>query len=428
MVAKLSRGVINNLEGVRMLQERPPNMLDYLLIERDVAGYGGIPVDKNDYIALIQHPGLTTPFVTELINLGDSGAQKAEDALVQENVLYAVENSPAYQIKYSEALGIDSKDGLVEWINGEIITADDLNKLPALTNTDLKTHKEGTSYWYVPNKPGGRIYETGGTTSGKMPSKIPYSNIDDEVATIVLCAGLVKYAEVKEGQKALILAPAYPHAFGPKLEDGLERLGVECHWKHFSPQTSEAILNKIGDVNPDLLVGAPHGPKGAMAALDVLKATDDSLGTEIFPTYLEGKTIMSGGAPISMEFLSELYDEVGVNRVINEYGSAQKMGYSGKAETNGRTKGYSANVEIPPGYWAVHTIKDQNTPGCFSRGLFTVLGREKMPIVNYDPNDNLKRNGRVLEDVCRVEWFKIDEAGNWTVEIPVNAGTCVSGV
>jgi phenylacetate-coenzyme A ligase PaaK-like adenylate-forming protein len=429
MVASAKQEWITDIKEIASSQNRPPNLVDYLLLETDIYE-NRIPKGLNDYISLICHRDLTKAIAPIIGGITNRYARKIEDDLVGETVLFAVRNSPAYRKKYKAHLGINDSERLANWVKKEITSSEDLTKLPTITNTDLKYPKEGAAYWYIPGKAFKRRYQTGGTTTGKSPSKIPYSHVDDEVATLISCAGLIKYAEVKEGQKALSLAPGYPHAFGPKLQDSLERLGVCCDSRHFAPQTPEDLLALIDRERPsyDILIGAPHGPKGATGSLDVLKATDDTKGTDIFQNNLRDSTIIVGGAPITRDLLNELYKEVGAGLVVNGYGSAQMMGYFDRLDLDGDSGGYRSSIDIPLGYWIVHPTEDESVPARFSKGLFTVLGREIMPIINYDPNDILKINNSKITDLCRAEWFKQEEDGSWKVVIPVNAGTCASAV
>ena len=420
-------GKITSLEEIGEKQDRPPNMLDYLLIEK--CGEA-IPEDKYEYRDLICSSKRTEELIDLLgIVKNQAEGKKIADLLVQDNVLYAVENSEAYQKKYGNELNIRDRDKLIKWVKENIKSSEDLEHLPPLTNDDIRRQELYPYGWWIPGKIPAKVFQSGGTTGD--PAYIPYSKIDYEIACLIAAKGFKEYGEIKENSRALFLVPPDPHAFGPPCSHSLEKLRAISIWKHFRNLSTEQILDQIAKVEPDILIAAPHGPKGAAGALDVLLKKDQELGTEILPTYLENKKIVSGGAPISTELVEELYEDVGVERIVSGYGSANIIGYFGPIRRK-REDGikFFSEVEIPAGYWIVTPIEDEEAPEGWSRYGITVLGREIMPIIKFDHEDygkvDLKRGK--IEDICRKDWFVKREDGKYEVRIPSQVYTCISEV
>jgi len=420
-------GKITSLEEIREKQDRPPNMLDYLLIEK--CGEA-IPEDKYEYRDLICSSKRTEELIDLLgIVKNQAEGKKIADLLVQDNVLYAVENSEAYQKKYGNELNIRDRDELIKWVKENIKSSEDLEYLPPLTNDDIRKPELYPYDWWIPGKIPAKVFQSGGTTG--EPGYIPYSAIDYEVACLSMARDIKNSVEIKDGDKVLFLVPSNPHPYGPSCSYCLEKLRAISLWKHFRNLSTEQILDQIAKVEPDVLIAAPHGPKGAAGALDVLLKKDQELGTEILPTYLENKKIVSGGAPISTELVEELYEDVGVERIVSGYGSSQVMGFFGPATRKREDKiNFFSEVEIPTGYWIVTPIEDEEAPEGWSRYGITVLGREIMPIIKFDHEDygkvDLKRGK--IEDICRKDWFVKREDGKYEVRIPSQVYTCISEV
>ncbi len=417
---------ISNLGEIKEESNRPPNLMDYVLLEK--LG-DNIPTDKHEYYDLISSSKRTEEYINAISNISNREAKKVEDSLIQDNVLYAIENSKYYLNKYKEALRKDP-DELVKWIKKNINTGEDVEQLPSLTNEDIRKERLYPYGWWIPKKRLAKVFQSGGST-GK-PSYIPYSGTDYEIACLVISEGLKKYMNVKEGNKQLFLVPPEPHPYGPVYSDSLKKIGGIPIWKHFRSFSTEQILEQIKEVNPDTLVTAPHGSKGAAGALDVLLKTDQEKGTEILPTYLEDKKIISGGAPISKELVEELYEDIGVKEIVSGYGSTQVMTYCGKPiskERNDKVEFFS-EVNIPSGYWVVTPIEDEEAPENWNGYAITVLGREAMPIIKFDPGDygKVDLENREIEDICRKEWFHQKKDGSYEVRIPSEVYTCVSEV
>jgi len=243
-------------------------------------------------------------------------------------------------------------------------------------------------------------------------------------------------ADIKDGDKILFLGPGDPHLMGPNAAYGFERMGIATipYWKHFKNPSSQEIISFMGELKPDIVLATPHGPKGATAALDVLLATDQRDGTDILPNCLEGKTILTGGAPMARRLIDELYDTINVGSIVNGYGNAQTGGALGKKISKEHKEGdpdFCSDIEIPPGYWIVNAISDSEAPSPWSRFGLTVLGREVMPIIKYDPGDygQVNLTERIIDKICRIEWFYKDtNTGKYNVRIPSQVGTCISGV
>jgi phenylacetate-coenzyme A ligase PaaK-like adenylate-forming protein len=298
------------------------------------------------------------------------------------------------------------------------------------------TRKPGLSHnaWWIPGKRIAKTFQTGGSTG--RPSIIPYSPIDKEVASLLLGIQLRKDINIKDGDKILFLAPSEPHPMGPVTALAFERMRTATipYWKHFKNLSTQEIISFIGELKPDIILAAPHGPKGATASLDVLLDTDQKNGTDILPNCLEGKIILTGGAPIARRLVEELYDTIKVECIINGYGNAHTTGFLGKKLNKAYKEGdpdFSSDMEIPQGYWTVNVIPDQEAPNPWSRFGITVLGREVMPIIKYDPGDygQVNQNERIIDKICRIEWFYKDKnTGRYSVRIPSQVGTCISGV
>ncbi len=419
---------ISSLEEIKEELNRPPNLLDYILIEK----YGeNIPIDKDEYHDLISSSKRAGEYINAITNIDNKEAKEVEDLLIQDNVLYSVENSDPYLAKYKKELRISDSDKLAKWIKENINTSEDLEYLPTLTNDDIRKEELYPYGWWIPKKRPAKIFQSGGST-GK-PTYIPYSSTDYETACLVVSEALKNYMNVKEGDKQLLLTPPDPHCYGPTYSDSLKKIGGIPIWKHFRNISTEQILTQIREVNPDALVAAPHGPKGAAGALDVLLKTDQEKGTEILPTYLENKKIFTGGAPISKGLVEELYEDIGVKEIINGYGMTQTVAYCGKPINKERNDGieFFSEVEIPPGLWVVTPIEDKDAaPQGWSRYGITALGKEAMPIIKFDPGDygKVDLKNRKIEDICRKEWFYKEKDGSYKVKIPSQVYTCVSEV
>ncbi|MCD6274865.1 MAG: hypothetical protein J7J15_02460 [Candidatus Aenigmarchaeota archaeon] len=420
------RDKIDSLADIREKANRPPNVFDYILIE--ICGET-IPEDERAYTDLIISSERTEEYITLISSIKEE-YKKIEDLLIQDNVLYAIEKSKPYQKKYGDTLSIKDPDNLIRWVKKNIKESEDLEHLPPLTNDDIRKPELYPYGWWIPSKIPAKTFQSGAST-GK-PAYIPYSIADYEIACMYAAEGLKKYANVQEGDKVLLLVPPDPHPYGPACSCALEKIGCVPIWKHFKNFSTEQILSQIEEVKPDVLITAPHGPKGAAGALDVLLKTDQEMGTNILPIYLKNKKIVSGGAPINKELVDELYGEVYVKRIVNGYGSAQVMGaYSTltKRKRNDNVRFFS-EVEIPSGYWVVTPINDEEAPEGWSRYGITVLGREIMPIIKFDHGDYgmVDLENRKIEDICRVEWFFKNPDGTITVKIPPKVNTCISEV
>ncbi len=419
---------IDNLKEIREEANRPPNILDYIFIEI----YGeSIPTDERTYRDLISSSKRTEEYMNLIRSIKEKDEdKKIENLLIQDYVLYAVENSKPYQKKYGDELGIKDLDNLIRWVKENIKESEDLEHLPPLTNDDIRKHDLYPYGWWIPSKIPAKTFQSGAST-GK-PAYIPYSIADYEIACMYAAEGLKKNVNIKEGDKVLLLVPPDPHPYGPACSRSLEKIGGVPIWKHFRNFSTKQILTQIEAVTPDILIVAPQGPKGAAGALDVLLKTDQERGTDILPTHLQNKKIVSGGAPINKDLVDELYEDVNVERIVNGYGSAQVMGAYGtpiKRKRNDDVRFFS-EVEIPSGYWVVTPIKDEEAPEGWSRYGITVLGREIMPIIKFDHNDygRVDLENRKIEDICRVEWFFENPDGTITVKIPPNVHTCISKV
>jgi len=443
MVANNSlTGNYEDLSEIR--QNRAPNTLDAILYQKGE----DIPRHPRKYLHHLSNPEneFTDLFVDRIGNMSLSDTGRIENELVRQNVLYAVENSPFYQNKYKKALKLDSKEGLVGWVEENIQASDDLEMLPVLTNHDFKTASTGYSWGLmIPGKAEELKkmdtfvcnYQTGGTTGAGVASVIPYSEIDKQASAYEMLAGLVKYGGIEKGGKVLIVAPGQPHPFGPIVETALEKYSNTIHWKHFSPATTSAkivdYIKLLGEQEGiDCIVGAPHGPKGAQASLDMLVQADEENGTDVFEDHLKGKNVVVGGSPTKRDFAIKLYDIF--DKVTNQYGSAQFMGGNAPmreiwTDDDGL---FSADAYKTRGYWSIRELKDSNAPEPWSRMKLTVLGRDILPIINYDPSDYVQitetPDGMLLKYICRVEFFKELPGGGYTIEIPSGIMSCVSGV
>lgn len=419
----------SSLDEVRVFQDRPLNIVDVFLFTR----CDGIPKDPELYLSTIRNQKIVEDFIKYIDGISLMEVRKIEDLLIEDNILYAIEKSKMYRKKYMSDLNINDYERLRAWIKNNIKTSEDLDLLPPLTNEDMRRPGLDYNAWWIPGRRIASTYQSGGST-GK-PSIIPYSPIDKTVACLANSAMVRKYISIKEWSNILMLGPGDPHPLGPLFAYCFELMGIATtmFWKHFKNTSSEAILSMISELHPDILISAPHGPKGATAALDVLLATDQQNGTEILPTCLKGKTIISGGAPMARSLCEELYNNISVSSMLNGYGSAQTGGTC--ADISGEFKegdpDFSSKIEIPSGYWSVNPISDEEAPESWSRFGISVLGREIMPIINYEPGDYGQvdvKKGRI-DHICRIEWFYKDiKTGRCGVKIPSQVTTCISGV
>jgi phenylacetate-coenzyme A ligase PaaK-like adenylate-forming protein len=418
-----------DFDDIRKFQDRPLNILDPYLIEK----CDGIPPRVEDYLGIICHPDFAEGFYDYMMGISKNKAQKIEDLLIRDNICYAIDKSKLYRKKYMKHLNINDSNRLKSWAKNNIKTGEDLELLPSLTNDDVRSPGLEHNAWWVPGKRIAKTFQTGGST-GK-PSIIPYSPIDKEVAGLLIGLQLRKNINIKEGDRVLFLAPSEPHPMGPVSALGFERIGISTipYWKHFKNTSSQEIISFIGELKPDIVLAAPHGPKGATAALDILLDTDQQNGTDILPKCLEGKIILTGGAPISRRLIDELYGTINVSCIINGYGNAHTTGFIKKISREHKEGDpeFSSDMEIPQGYWTVNEILDPAAPNPWTRFGLTVLGREAMPIIKYDPGDygQVNLTEKTINKICRIEWFYRDvNTGKYSVKIPSQVGTCISGV
>jgi len=136
---------------------------------------------------------------------------------------------------------------------------------------------------------------------------------------------------------------------------------------------------------------------------------------------------------MARRLIEELYDTIKVSCIINGYGNAHTTGFIRKINREHKEGDpeFSSDMEIPRGYWIVNSISDTEAPSPWSRFGITVLGREVMPIIKYDPGDYGQVNliEGTIEKICRIEWFfKDTNTGKYCVKIPSQVGTCISGV
>jgi phenylacetate-coenzyme A ligase PaaK-like adenylate-forming protein len=251
---------------------------------------------------------------------------------------------------------------------------------------------------------------------------------------------------IKRGDIVLIYGPGESHLYGSQAELSCGIIGATPIWRHFKKVGStEALLKQIESIKPDVLVAAPHGPKGAAGALDVLLQEDLEKGMGIFSDVLKGKKVMVGGTPISKELTLRLY-EAGIADILNAYGSGQAGGFYDSPESKLRKgKGkredivnFFSEVQIPQGYWVVSPLEGGGgrVPKPWEEITITVLGREIQPLIKYTPGDYAKivepsvgdrYKSKRLEDICRKEFFA-EKGGKIQVVIPLGVKTCVSDV
>ena len=177
------------MEGIRQLQDRPLNILDLLFLEK----YDGIPKRTADYIGAIGHPDFAEDFYKYVIRTSKTEAQRIEDILIQDNILYAIDKSNLYRKKYMKYMNINNPEELQSWVKNNINTGEDLELLPSLTNEDMRKQGLEHNAWWIPGKRIASTYQTGGST-GK-PSIIPYSPIDKALAGLLMSSMMRKNAD-----------------------------------------------------------------------------------------------------------------------------------------------------------------------------------------------------------------------------------------
>jgi len=418
---------IREIAEVREKLDRPPNVIDYVFYKKYgeippyVSGKTGVLDDSRDEILV----GLYE------LGLNEGMIGESEELLLPENLLYAVEKSDFYREKFK---GVDIK---------KVKNSEDLKKLPPLTNHDFRNPDLYPYGLWIKGKPVYKTFQSGATTGD--PCITAYSEVDTKVGVLVFAHGFRDLMGIKKSDIVLIYGPGESHLYGSQAELSCEVIGATPIWRHFKKVGSaEALLKQIEAIKPDVLVAAPHGPKGAAGALDVLLQEDLEKGMGIFSETLKGKKVMIGGTPISKELAARLY-EVGISDIINAYGSGQAGGFYDSPESKLRKgKGkrednvnFFSDIQIPEGYWIVSALESSGrVPRPWEEIAITVLGREIQPMIRYAPGDYAKilepsgsdkYRSKRLEDLCRKEWFTIKE-GKIQVVIPLGVKTCVSDV
>ncbi|MBD3203875.1 AMP-binding protein [Candidatus Woesearchaeota archaeon] len=411
---------MNSIDDVLQKGNRPPNVVDYILLEK--IGLDSLPVDTKDYIALL------TQRREDILNALDDLSEdpqkilEVENTLIPGNLKYAVQTSPFFEELYRE-VDLDL-----------ITTREDLQKLPVMTNDHLRdpnNFPEGALGIWTDNNPW-MVKMSGGSTGD--PAYIGFSEIDSEVTHLVFGHALRKATGAKPGDKMLLFVPGESHPFGTACEEAARRIGVVPIYRHFvKGRSTDGLLGQIKEVKPDIIAAAPIGPKGAAGTLTKLYENDLINGTNIFRDYLNEKTIITGGAPIPKNLVNQLYDK-GVGQIINAYGSVQTWGGFGaeplpKEPREDNVEFYS-DVSMPPGYWIVNSIEPSDAPSDWEDITFTVLGRSCQPIIRYAPGDYAKvtKNGGIIFDICRSEFFKPQTDGTYEVKISDDCNTCISDV
>ncbi len=420
---------MKNLDYLIEKTGRPPNLVDYILTER--LGER-IPEDEREYLSLIRR--YEDEIVEEIINLQKDGNESVDEALLQPNVLYAVEFCDKYREKYERITGKSGRS-LRSWVQDAICSPEDIKKLPPVTNSDLRSGKYND--WWIKGKIESMVKASGGST-GK-PAYIPYSPVDEEVAYLLVTAGLKESLGdyYKEGMIGLIHWPGESHPVGTVAEIGLKRLRCTPIYKHMIGKINpQYLIKEIEEINPELLFGAPIGPKG-ISLESLLQIDMESEGK--LKDALKDKIIFVGGAPTPRELAEILYEEYEVKKIINGYGSAQCWGYfdGGNGDMH-KTRGkrndgvnFFSDIKIPRGYWLVTKIENESDPQPWHEIAITVYGREAMPIINYLPGDYAKiveeDGSRKLKDICRKEWF-VKEGEKYKVKLPSQVFTCISEI
>jgi phenylacetate-coenzyme A ligase PaaK-like adenylate-forming protein len=416
---------IREIAEVREKLDRPPNVIDYVFLKR----YGEIPSYVSGKTGVLDDSRDEILDDMYALGMNEKSIEEAEGLLLPENLLYAAEKSDFYREKFK---GVDIK---------KVKNSEDLKKLPPLTNHDFRNPDVYPYGLWVKGKPVYRTFQSGATTGD--PCIVPYSEIDWKVGVLSVAYGLRDFVGIKEGDKALIYGPGESHIYGTSQEAISGIMGATPIWRHFKKvMDPQALLNQIKSVKPDILIGAPHGPKGAAGAIDALLQKDLAEGMGVFSEILKGKTVMLGGAPISKELVERLY-ESGIGKIVNAYGSAQALGFYDSPESKLR-KGkrndnvnFFSEVQIPQGCWMVSPLDgDGKVPEPWREITVTVLGREIQPMIRYEPGDYAKivepstgdtYRSKRLEDLCRKEWFTKKD-GKIQVVIPLGVTTCISDV
>jgi phenylacetate-CoA ligase len=417
---------IREIAEVREKLDRPPNVIDYVFVKRYgeippyVSGKTGVLDDSRDEIL----DGLYA------LGMNEKSIEEAEELLLPENISYAVENSPFYAEKFK---GIDVR---------KIKNSEDLKRLPPLTNHDLRDSDTYPYGLWIKGKPVYKTFQSGATTGD--PCITAYSEVDIKIGVLVFAYGFRDLMGIKKSDRVLIFGPGESHLYGSQAELSCGVIGATPIWRHFKKVGStEALLKQIEAIKPDVLVAAPHGPKGAAGALDVLLLEDLEKGMGIFGEILKGKKIMIGGIPISKELAARLY-EVGIADIINAYGSGQACGFYDSPESKLRKgKGkrednvnFFSEIQIPPAYWVINPLEGGRVPESWKEVTITALGRETQPMIRYVPGDYAKivepstgdrYKSKRLEDICRKEFFA-EKEGKIQVVIPLGVKTCVSDV
>jgi phenylacetate-coenzyme A ligase PaaK-like adenylate-forming protein len=418
---------IREIAEVREKLDRPPNVVDYLFLKK----YGEIPAYVSGKTGVLDDS--RSEILDGLYRLGmdEKSIGEVEELLLPENLLYAVEKSDFFGEKFK---GIEV---------GKMKNSEDLKKLPPLTNHDFRNPDLYPYGLWIKGKAVYKTFQSGATTGD--PCITAYSEVDTKVGALVFAHGYRDLMGIKKGDIVLIYGPGESHLYGSQAELCCGLIGATPIWRHFKKVGStEALLKQIESIKPHVLVVAPHGPKGAAGALDVLLQEDLEKGMGIFNETLKGRKIMIGGTPISKELAAGLYQS-GIGDIINAYGGGQAGGFYDSPESKLRKgKGkrddnvnFFSDVQIPQGYWIISPLEDKGgAPKNWNEIAITTLGREIQPIIKYAPGDYAKivepstrdrYKSKRLEDICRKEFFAQKE-GKIQVVIPLGVKTCVSDV
>lgn len=282
---------------------------------------------------------------------------------LQSTVRHAYENVPLYREKLDVA-GVHPDD---------IVTLDDLRKLPFTTKDDLrKSYPFGM--FAVPREEVRRIHASSGTTG--RPTVVGYTQQDlDNWADLI--ARSLYASGVRPGWR---IHNAYGYGLftgGLGAHAGIERLG--CTVIPMSGGQTEKQVQLIRDFEPDAIMCTP-------SYLLTIADAFDAVGVDPRSTSL--KVAICGAEPWTDAMREELEQRMNL-KAVDIYGLSEVMGPGVGNEC--------VETQDGPHIWEDHflpeIIDDELQPvadGTEGELVFTTLTKEAFPVIRYRTRDLTK--------------------------------------
>ncbi len=279
---------------------------------------------------------------------------------LQWTVRHAYENVPMYRKKFDDA-GVKPED---------IVTLDDVRKLPFTTKSDLReTYPFGM--FAVPMEDVRRIHASSGTTG--RPTVVGYTQKDlDNWADLI--ARSLYASGVKPGWK---VHNAYGYGLftgGLGAHAGIERLG--CAVIPMSGGQTEKQVQLIVDFEPDAIMCTPSY---------LLTIADAFEAKGLDPSKTSLKVAVCGAEPWTDAMRHELEERMNI-KAVDIYGLSEVMGPGVGNEC--------VETQDGPHIWEDHFLPEiidedlnQLPDGEMGELVFTTLTKEAFPVIRYRTRD-----------------------------------------